>query len=270
MKTLLFTTLMLVPFLYSCANKNHPNSDIGAASSVQAGPQNIALEKLLMAGNDRQWVLLDPPLKGKKIATLRRINDQFMGLLLPADTKLIAPDFTTMIMSNDAVSWWEVGVEPHGYYRDVVEKKGDLIAVGQGEHSSSGSIAFSSNALDWKAVFTTSSSLKTITSGEHRMVAAGLNGTVVSSTDGVSWKIELEDPSLGNLYGSAYGDGVYIIVGDVSVLTSEHGQRWQVAPLHAAAPPDDPGEDPSISSPAGAPMPGGLRNILFGNGVFLS
>jgi hypothetical protein len=270
METLFFTTLVLVAFLYSCSNNNATNSDIGAASSVQPGPQNITLEKLLFEGNDTQWILLDPPLKGKEIATLRRYNEQFVGLLVPADTKVITPDFTSVIISNDAVSWREVGIEPNGYYRDVIANKGDLIAVGRGEYTRSGSIAFSSNGRDWKAVFITKSSLKSITSGEHRMVAAGLNGTVVSSTDGVNWNTELADPSIGHLYGTAYGDGVFIIIGDLSVLTSEDGQRWQVVPLHEAAPPDEPGEHASISSSTGAPMPGGLRNILFGNGVFLS
>ena len=80
-----------------------------------------------------------------------------------------------------------------------------------------------------------------ITSGEGKYVGVGtedaFNGAVYSSTDGVTWQHEV-NPQVprtndnyeqwqDDLYGTAYGDGVFVAVGSYGVvLRSEDGHTW--------------------------------------------
>ena len=68
-------------------------------------------------------------------------------------------------------------------------------------------------------------SLNGVTYGNGIFVAVGDNGTILTSPDGVAWKSS--NPGIiGSLNGVTYGNGIFMAVGDGTILTSPDGVTW--------------------------------------------
>jgi photosystem II stability/assembly factor-like uncharacterized protein len=65
-----------------------------------------------------------------------------------------------------------------------------------------------------------------VTYGNNIFVAVGDNGTILTSTDGVSWT-RRTSPTTQGLYSVTYGNGLFVAVGNNgTILTSTDGVNW--------------------------------------------
>jgi hypothetical protein len=80
---------------------------------------------------------------------------------------------------------------------------------------------------DWSAVTSgTTNHLRAIAFGGGRFVAAGDNGTVLTSLDGISWTLRSSGVT-NSIYGLAYGSGKFVAVGSAGLIkTSSDGVTW--------------------------------------------
>ena len=61
--------------------------------------------------------------------------------------------------------------------------------------------------------------------GDGRFLAVGYSGTILSSTNGVDWTRE-ESGTRNHLTGIAYGNNMFVALGQGVILTSGDGVRW--------------------------------------------
>lgn len=126
-----------------------------------------------------------------------------------------------------------------------------FVAVG-----SDGTILTSTNAVTWiRQASGTSVGLNAVTRGNDLFVAVGDSGVILTSRDGAIWT--RQSPSFQGapppaLLGVAYGNGIYVVVGLGTILTSSDGVRW-VAP-----------QFPGSSAP---PL---LRNVTYAKGLYVT
>jgi len=58
------------------------------------------------------------------------------------------------------------------------------------------------------------------------MAAAGSNGVILLSEDGITWTLQSSHPDTA-LYSIAYGNGKFVAVGDAGLLlVSSDGRKW--------------------------------------------
>src|SRR3989442_6022940 len=84
----------------------------------------------------------------------------------------------------------------------------------------------------WRNPFPPAVNLSAVAYGNGEFVAVGFGGTILTSTDGVSW-VQRQSGTQNYLKGVAYGNGQYVAVGDSDVfltpgtiLTSVDGVNW--------------------------------------------
>lgn len=78
----------------------------------------------------------------------------------------------------------------------------------------------------WRNPYPVGTSLRAATFANGFYVLVGDRGTIVTSADGINWKIE-NSPTLVNLTGIASGNGVFVAVGaEGTVLTSMNATDW--------------------------------------------
>ena len=65
----------------------------------------------------------------------------------------------------------------------------------------------------WRNPFPPAVNLSAVAYGNGQFVAVGFGGTIVTSTDGVSW-VQRESGTQNYLKGVAYGNGQFVAVGD--------------------------------------------------------
>lgn len=126
--------------------------------------------------------------------------------------------------STNAVSWKTVPNSPSQTFKgnDIEYNGSDLyVVVGSG-----GQAATSTDAVTWTSVTTgTSSSIVSITYGNSKFVAAGVNGVLLSTTDGTVWQAitSTTDDILQVKY-----DGIKFkyITGTGGIGTSTDGTVW--------------------------------------------
>ena len=72
----------------------------------------------------------------------------------------------------------------------------------------------------------TTSQLRACTFGNNMFICVGLNGTIITSPDGVTpWTVRRSGTE--NLGGVAYGNGTFVVVGyGPTILTSTNGITW--------------------------------------------
>jgi photosystem II stability/assembly factor-like uncharacterized protein len=95
----------------------------------------------------------------------------------------------------------------------------------------------------------TTNQLRECTFGNNMFICVGLNGTIVTSPDGViPWTVRRTGTE--NLGGVAYGNGKFVVVGyGPTVLTSVDGISW---------------------TPQAVPTAENLERVGFGNGIFVA
>jgi hypothetical protein len=95
--------------------------------------------------------------------------------------------------------------------------------VGQG-----GILLSSPNGVAWQLEDSgTTNTLSAVTFANGLFIAAGDQGTVLTSNDGQSWIDRTSAATAQDLYGVGFGGGVYVAVGDKgAIITSPDGMIW--------------------------------------------
>lgn len=126
-----------------------------------------------------------------------------------------------------------------GPITDLASGDGLIVGVGQ-----QGLTLTSEDGQAWRVRPTgVRSHLASVVYGNKTFVAVGDFGTIIASTNGVSWHEPtkpLSRVTTGkefDLVGLAYGSGKYVAVGNYgSLLTSEHGEDWVLQPMDTFIP----------------------------------
>jgi hypothetical protein len=116
--------------------------------------------------------------------------------------------------------------------QDLAIGNGLFVAVGY-----AGAIVTSPDGIEWTAQNSgTTENLNTVSFGGDLFFAAGNNGTIVVSTDGMIWT-GVNTGTRNPLFGSAAGNGQYLVVGGSNILVSVNGLQWEsrLSPLFPRA-----------------------------------
>lgn len=136
--------------------------------------------------------------------------------------------------ASDGINWTSVTSAPIVDFNAALYTLGKFIAVGAAGNPA-GNIFYSTDIATWTpATSNTGSNLNALASNGTQVVAVGDNGTILSSTDGVTWTAPATVPTMNHLYGIAYSpSGLWVAVGAVgTLLTSADGSNWtSVAPV---------------------------------------
>jgi hypothetical protein len=198
-----------------------------------------------------RWYWLTPPSGGKRLDALAYGGNTFVALLNPGGTKVITPGGSTTLASHDGREWSAGEIKTEGVYSHLTYGAGLFVAVGRGVFGAhGGTIVTSSDGRRWTERAATTHELTHVFYGNKRFVALGLRGAIAVSVNGVEWK-ESSTASYGHLYAGAYGNGAFVLVGDISLVTSADAYQWA---RHA-------------NQDLGVPF--GLRQIAFGQNAFL-
>lgn len=82
----------------------------------------------------------------------------------------------------------------------------------------------------WRSPLPQGNALNAIISGKDTVVAVGDTGTIMTSSDGMSWTVR-PTPTSYDLNGIAYGNDTFVAVGDSgTILISPDGIEWTVQP----------------------------------------
>jgi len=90
--------------------------------------------------------------------------------------------------------------------------------------------ALAANPLDewaWRNPLPQGNSLNGVCYGNGIFAAVGLNGTILTSVDGVNWTVQVQTQEK-ELKAVAYGNGTFVAVGK-TILTSSDGVNWEEA-----------------------------------------
>jgi hypothetical protein len=208
-------------------------------------------QKLPSIRSQEQWYWITPPNVGKRLDALAHGGNTFVALLNPEGTKVITPGRSTTCTSHDGRDWSAEEINADGVYSHLTYGNGLFVAVGRGAFGAQGgTIVTSGDGMHWTERATTTHELTHVFYGNEMFIALGLRGTIVVSTNGVDWSESITEP-YGHLYAGAYGNNTFVLVGDVSIVTSSDAYSWT----------RHPNQDLGV--------PFGLRHITFGNNQFL-
>ena len=199
--------------------------------------------QFVMAGNG----ILARSADGAKWSTAAELGVQFAGLehdgeryLAVARKKYSAGQFSQwfdvtgfVFSSPDGAGWSDGG--PADVRNDVAYGAGRYVTVGP-----AGSIDVSLDGVAWAKATTPGGDilpgidlslvdLRGVVYGSNGFVAVGYwrsRGTILHSPDGWRWELVLQEPTEFALSDVAYGQGVYVAVGNGHILTSPDGVSW--------------------------------------------
>jgi hypothetical protein len=183
------------------------------------------------------------------------------------DPRGMPPRNNIAALSQDGISWQEhpLGETVHG--RALAYGNGVIVLVGSrmGEEWR-GSILISTDGSNWEETWSSALRLRSVFFVQDRFWAFGERGAFFTSLDGRSWQDQSRPESV-QLNGVAFGNGRYVVVGNVSWLSSTDGQSWSEHRSICTEIVRCPGVVPPGGSPPGALA---LGSVLFGNGVFVT
>jgi len=172
------------------------------------------------------------------------------------------------LTSADGLTWQRhsLGETVHG--RSLARGNGVIVAVGQrfGAGTRGSVLTSTDDGNSWTEQPGASVGLMSVSFMEGQFWAFGEQGAFFTSRDGRSW----EDHSRREyvqLNAIAFGLQRYVIVGNVSWLSSSDGSTWTEHRTIC----DDIAQCPGVTPPGGSP-PGALAlfSLLFGNGAFVT
>ena len=133
--------------------------------------------------------------------------------------------------STDGLSWNNVVSGSSRFLRDVCYTGDAYVAVG-----GSGILRGSADASNWVDYDLGTSYLAAVAYGNGLCVAATWDGNILRSTNGVDWVYQsLTNLNLGDadLKSIAFGNGVFVAVGDGIVIYSVDAVNWNAVHLNA-------------------------------------
>lgn len=150
-----------------------------------------------------------------------RGKDEFIGFRKKLDK-------TTVWTSVDGIAWKQNGGTINtGLLQSAVWNGKRYVAVG-GE-TFNGNIYSSENGVTWTARQTGfATTFKAVAWGNNTFVAQGyVGGNVMVSKDGIVWKkVDTKQPNYEEVWDMTYGGGVFVAVGDATIMTSKDGVKW--------------------------------------------
>ena len=194
---------------------------------------------LFISQDGLSWVKHDTdyPIKGITYG-----NDQFVGVGYDG----------LIVISDDGINWNEISegrgtLQFDNFLNDIAYGKGTLAAVGKG------TIRYSKDGFSFSDAenlpISKWTSLHDVEYSENGFIAVGVNGTILTSSDGVAWVLR-DAGTEYDLYALVYGNGIHVAVGlGGIVLTSPDGITWT---KHNAG------------------VPGYLWEIAYGNSLFIA
>jgi hypothetical protein len=184
------------------------------------------------------------------------------------DGRAMPPINNIVALSRDGLTWEEntLGATIHG--RALAWGNGVLVAMGRhrGAAAPAGAILVSGDGRQWELVASPAQSLMAVSFAQGRFWAFGEFGAFWTSTDGRTWRDQSRPQSV-QFNDVAFGNGRYVVVGNVSWLSSADGETWTE---HRSIC-DDLLRCPGVVPPGGSP-PGALAlfSVLFGKGLFVT
>ncbi len=184
------------------------------------------------------------------------------------DAKALPSRNNVGLTSPDGLTWQRHGLGDSVHARGLALGNGVIVAVGQrfGAGTRGTVLTSGDGGNTWTEQPAPNVGLMSVTFLQGQFWAFGEQGAFFTSRDGRSW----EDHSRREyvqLNAIAFGLGRYVIVGNVSWLSSSDGRAWTEHRTIC----DDVALCPGVTPPGGSP-PGALAlfSILFGNGVFVT
>lgn len=151
-------------------------------------------------------------------------NESLAGVIY-GNNKFVAVG-TTVYYSVDGVYWYAGTINTDALsLRGVAYGDDKFVAVGSG-----GLIYYSIDGVNWKPSDypTNDATLTSIVYGKDKFVAIGI-GVVYYSDNGIEWSKPYPFPAINSAYGIAYGNGLFIGVGnDGFICYSYDGVNWKV------------------------------------------
>lgn len=133
-----------------------------------------------------------------------------------------------ILQSKDGMNWDNSLSSKVAYpYNSVAgDGSGSFVAVGNN------GVIYSTKASA-RIASPTSLALTTITYANGTYVAGGINGVLLASNDGVSWKL-LKSPVAKNLKSIKFVNGSFVAVGDLgAMLVSDNGYDWKDVSIYS-------------------------------------
>jgi len=196
-------------------------------------------------------------------------SQSYLTQTVSATSSIQTVTFSTSTTCSETINYSVSGL-PDGVSMDIIELTYPRISGTVSSSVSSGTYNFTITAFNSTSsstatvsatatgtIIVTSTNSTTNESGSLEFnnddivnfVGVGVNGTILSSDDGLTWSTRSSGVT-ENLFGIAYGQNKFIAVGNSgTILSSLDGKNWsQITPI--------------ISSD--------LRKVVFGNGIFVA
>lgn len=214
-----------------------PNAASISAAWLSGGTNTISCVVSDMKGGTNrvsQTVVVSSPLESwtkRTTGTTAQLNDIAYG-----NGRLVAVGRDWKIVySDDGVNWtvFTFGYPYAPYFEGVVFDGSLFVAVGLDYDGAAwgAGIYTSTDGASWTRRYTGGSALNDVAFGNGSYVAVGGSGTILRSTDGLSWS-PVTSGTTTDLRAVGYGEGTFVAVGDAGnltphvVLTSTDGSSW--------------------------------------------
>ena len=145
-------------------------------------------------------------------------NGNFVAVGQNDDTGYNTVPYNTIIASPDGVNWTNAYVANITVLNGVTYGGGFFVAVGR-----AGKRFVSTDGTNWTEIGFGSEVITTflaVTYGKGTFVAIGRGGNIFRSSDGTNWTMVDSGVDLLDLTGVAYGNGLFVAVGDIAYATS--------------------------------------------------
>lgn len=151
-------------------------------------------------------------------------DQELLRTCIYADGQFVSLGWRLMT-SPDGVAWTDRGVDAFGNWAGNVVYAEDLLVSlgGYGMRMSSGDgVHWSEHSIDTSATHPSDA----VAYGAGTFVSTSDSGQRSYSDDGVTWHFVSAGDTTTPTYHLAYGDGVFVAVGDKQVLHSTDGKVW--------------------------------------------
>lgn len=150
--------------------------------------------------------------------------------------RLISTDGRTWTITGE---WSQPGGDDGHNLMSAVHAEGKFVVVGGGGGGKTGAghILVSSNGRDWREVFTDQGRVNPVVAGNGRFVvgtSSWPSGKLMWSDDAETWNkgAAIQTPGLTHFRGGAFGNGLFVLVGNGRVKTAEGNTKeihWAIA-----------------------------------------